>query len=180
MGLRFAIADPPYLGRANRWYGDGRGIQGGRGRADSHPDAALWDTVAAHHDLVRTLRRDYDGYAIACPPDSLAVYLAVAPELRVMVWHRRNAPPSGARVGFAWEAVLVAIPADRRGRKIGIGRSDVLDATAPRIGFAGAKPEAWTRWVLDVMGVEPEDAVVDLFAGSGAVSDAIAQGVLPL
>jgi hypothetical protein len=54
----------------------------------------------------------------------------------------------------------------------------VLEANVGR-GFAGAKPRAWTRWVLDMLGYDPdEDTVDDLFHGSGAVAAEIAQGVL--
>jgi hypothetical protein len=52
-----------------------------------------------------------------------------------------------------------------------------------RAGFVGAKPPAWTRWVLDALGYDPErDEVVDLFNGSGAVAGALAEaaGVLPI
>ena len=68
---RLAIADPPYLGRANRWYGTGRGHAGGHGRADCHPYAALWDTEHAHLELLAELRDRYDGWAVALPPSSL-------------------------------------------------------------------------------------------------------------
>ena len=45
--------------------------------------------------------------------------------------------------------------------------------------FAGAKPRQWTRWVLDMLGYDPEtDTVDDLFHGSGAISAEVAQGVL--
>lgn len=51
---------------------------------------------------------------------------------------------------------------------------DVVTAPAPRTGFAGAKPEAWTHWILDAFSYEPtEDTVVDLFPGSGAVTMAV-------
>lgn len=56
---------------------------------------------------------------------------------------------------------------------------DVLTAAAPRLDFPGAKPPAWTRWVLDALGYDPDvDELVDLFPGSGAVATAAAQGVL--
>lgn len=41
--MKLAIADPPYLGRAARWYGDGSSPHGAPRpdrRADFHPDAA--------------------------------------------------------------------------------------------------------------------------------------------
>lgn len=179
--MRLAIADPPYLGKAARWYGDGRGIGGARdGRADHHPDAARWDTAAAHEQLVRELERDYDGWAIALDVASLTTYLRVVPEdTRIMVWHRRNAQPSGSRIRSAWEPVLVYVPPARRSWANGIRLDDVLDAPAPRLGFVGAKPDRWTRWVLDVLGYDAEeDTVVDLFPGSRAVERAASQGVL--
>lgn len=47
------------------------------------------------------------------------------------------------------------------------------------IGFPGAKPAAWTRWVLDALGYDPEtDELVDLFPGSGSITAAATQGVL--
>ena len=45
----------------------------------------------------------------------------------------------------------------------------------PTSGFVGAKPDAWTRWVLDMLGYQPgDDEVDDLFPGSGAVAPAAA------
>lgn len=180
--MRLAIADPPYLGRSNRWYGDGRGSSGGRHVADHHPEARVWDTAEAHRDLVRRLLDEFDGWAIAAAPDSLPVYLGACVGVvpRVMVWHRRNAPPSGSRVGSMWEPVILRVPDGRSAHGTGLEVSDVLDAAAPRRGFAGSKPDAWTRWVLDALGYRPgEDEVIDLFTGSGAVADA-ANGMLPL
>ncbi|GII98370.1 hypothetical protein CLV28_0695 [Sediminihabitans luteus] len=180
--MRLAIADPPYLGRAHRWYGvGGRGHGGGRGRADEHDGARAWDTPARHQQLVTDLTAGFDGWAIALPPSSLPTYLAVAPPAaRVMVWHRTNAVPSGQRVRAAWEAVLVLTPESRRAHGTGLPLDDVLTAPCPRTGFTGAKPAVWTRWVLDALGHQSDDDVVDLFAGSGAVTAALNQGVLEL
>lgn len=180
--VKIAIADPPYLGRAARWYGPGgRGSGSGRHRPDEHAGAAEWDNPARHTRLVLDLQRDFDAWAIAAAPASLPVYLAAAPEARVMVWHRRNAPPSGARFRSCWEPVLISTP--RTGRGSGVPGSDVLDLPGMRAGFVGAKPPAWTRWVLDALGYDPAtDEVVDLFNGSGAVGAALveAAGVLPI
>jgi hypothetical protein len=89
-------------------------------------------------------------------------------------------PPGGARVITVWEPVLVFIPPARRGRGRGAPYVyDTLTVPSPRKGFIGAKPPQWTRWVLDMLGYDPEtDTVDDLFAGSGAVAAEIAQGVL--
>lgn len=180
--MRLAIADPPYLGRANRWYGTGRGSSGGRHVADHHPEAHLWDHAETHRDLVRRLQDEFDGWAIASAPDSLGVYLSVVgiAGCRVMVWHRRNAPPSGSRLASMWEPVIVCLPPGRSAIGSGLYVSDVLDAPAPRHNFAGSKPAAWTRWVLDALGYRPgEDELFDIFNGSGAVA-AAADGMLAL
>lgn len=181
-GLRLAIADPPYLGRAHRWYGEGgRGHGGGRGRADEHPEAAAWDDPEQHRRLVDDLVSRYDGWAVAASPTSLPVYLAHAPaDVRVLVWHRRNAQPSGERVLPRWEAVVVRVPETRRTYGTGLAVSDVLDAPISRSGFTGAKPSVWTRWVLDALGHDPAagDTVDDVFPGSGAVTRELAAGVL--
>lgn len=179
--LQMAIADPPYLGSAARWYGvGGRGSGRGTHRADEHPDAGRWDKPAAHLELVAHLMEQFDAWAVALSPSSLPLYLSTVPEsARMMVWHKRNSVPSGARLRGCWEPVLVWTP--RRAYGSGLPVNDVLDAPAPGGGFAGAKPAAWTRWVLDAMGYdEAVDTVTDLFAGSGRVAAEAAQGILPL
>lgn len=170
--MRLAIADPPYLGRARRWYGEGRGHAAGRGRPDSHEAAGLWDDPETHRALVARLMADYDGWAIAAAADSLSVYLPVCPpDVRVLIWHKGNAIPSGSRVATQWEPVLAKIPICRSGRTVGTAVSDVLSAGVNyRQRFVGAKPSAWTHWVLEVLGYQAaDDELHDLFAGSGSV-----------
>lgn len=177
--MRFAIADPPYLGRGDRWYGNGRGDYSGRGVADHHPEAAVWDSWDAHAQLVKRLVSGYDGWAVALSVDSLRQYLAECPDdVHVMVWHRRNAMPGGNHVRRCWEAVIIRQPRCRRGRGEWYAVDDVLDAPSGRPGFAGAKPAVWTRWVLDALGyVAGVDTLDDLFPGSGAVA-AAADGMI--
>lgn len=180
--MKLAIADPPYLGRGARWYGDGRGHFDRKRNSDHHPEAASWDEPDAHIQLVKQLVTEFDGWVVAGAPDSLRVYLdACPPDVRTMVWYRGNGIPTGARVGSQWEFVIAYIPMERRGRAIGLATSDVLYCGVPNMsGFIGAKPPAWTRWVLDVLGYDPaSDELHDLFAGSGAVA-AAADGMLSL
>lgn len=177
--MRLAIADPPYLGRADRWYGTGRGSGGGRHRADTHPDAAAWDDPDTHRALVADLVDKYDGWALAASASSLpAILPACPPGARVMVWVVTNSVPSGSRLAGRWEPVIVQLPAGRVAHGTGLSVSDVLTVAAPRGGFAGTKPDAWTHWVLDALGYRDGDTVDDLFHGSGAVTAATA--VLPL
>lgn len=180
--MKLAIADPPYLGRANRWYGTGRGHQGGRGRPDQHAAAADWDRLDTHLALIAELEAEYDGWAYAGAPDYEHLVRAAAPDtVRKLIWHRGNAIASGARVRSTYEFVLVQIPESRRGYGTGLAVDDVLHAgIQTRQGFVGAKPEAWTRWVLAALGHDPAvDQVVDVFHGSGAVA-AATDGLLPL
>lgn len=193
--MKLAIADPPYpprttdradlaggkrrpstRSRARRWYGD-QGTESAA--ADFHPEAAHWDTPEAHRDLLTHLHDNYDGWAIATTLDGLDFYRPVPAGTRHLVWHKTRALPNGSRIASSCEAVLIYVPPARRGPRHGPRVSDLLIAAAPSTGFAGAKPRAWTRWVLDALGYDPEqDTLHDLFPGSGAVAAAAAQGVL--
>lgn len=188
--MKLAIADPPYLGRGARWYGDGRG--GGRTRTDGrwarngrkpdfHPQAAEWDDPARHQKLIADLERDYDGWVVAGAADSLGVLLAGAPRsAQVAIWGKLNAMPGGARVLNRYEPVILRVPDVRRDRATGLRTADLLIAPTRPQGFLGSKPPEWTRWVLDMLGYDPAtDEVVDIFAGSGAVA-AAADGMLAL
>jgi hypothetical protein len=184
--LKFAIADPPYLGRAERWYGEtGCGIARGHGRADQHPEAHIWDDPQSHIDLVHRLNRDYHGWAIAMSVNSLSVYLSAVETdsrngIRVCVWHKPSAVTSGSRITNHWEPVLINVPKERRSWKSGNKCSDVFSCNPNRRGFIGSKPHAWTFWILELLGVQEGDSVDDLFPGSGAVAEAmhiLAQGL---
>jgi hypothetical protein len=178
--MKLCIADPPYLGRAERWYGvSGCGEGHGLGKADEHLEAYLWDLPETHIQLVTDLEKNYDGYAIALTVHSLSTYLSVIDTdsrngIRVMAWVKPIAVPSGNRIATTWEPVIVKVPKERRGHGKGKTMKDNLIANPIQNGFIGAKPEAWTEWVLNAMGYQDGDEIVDLFNGSGAVKDAIA------
>lgn len=196
--MRLAIADPPYpplfaeradrdggplrvtmRSRARRWYGDGPRSTTDSPPADFHTQAGRWDDLTEHRKLIEHLTAEYDGWAIATTPDGLGAYQPLPISADIMVWHRPTALPGGGRLIRRWEPVIVFIPEERRGRG-GLRVADVLTCNAPREGFVGAKPPAWTRWVLDALGYDPDtDELVDLFPGSGAVS-AAADGMLAL
>lgn len=177
--MKFAIADPPYLGSAYRWYGlNGRAKGHGLGRADQHPEAELWDKPEKHIELANKLLNEFDGFAIALTSHSLSTYLSVIKTerengIRVMSWIKPASLPSGSRITQSYEPVIVKIPKDRKGRNSGKQMVDYLIKAAPRKGFAGSKPKEWTIWVMQAMGVRQEDEVIDLFNGSGAVAKAI-------
>jgi hypothetical protein len=192
--VHLAIADPPYLGRAAVWYGttmgksqlsvrDGGTSKTGVRPADRHPLAHEWDNPDRHEELVHALIDNYDGWALAMAHDNLRDILPMVPAsvpVRVGIWTKTQPMPSGARVMNVYEPVIVRVPEGRRASN-GCEIFPRDSVTIPRLnnGFAGSKPPAWTRWVLDLMGYDPEaDEVDDLFGGSGAVARELAQGVL--
>lgn len=179
--MKFAIADPPYLFTAYRWYGlNGRGKGGGKGRADQHPEAQIWDDPQTHKNLALQLMTNYDGFAIACSSHSLSTYLSVIethPEngIRIMARIKPGAMPGGSRITQAWEPTIIKVPKERKARHKGKHMVDYLIAPNMRNNFAGSKPVAWTNWVLDAMGVRQGDTVDDLFNGSGMVNQAVTE-----
>lgn len=180
--MRLAIADPPYppmlaaggrKNRASRWYGNGQRSRKDK-PSDRHPAASEWDDRARHRQLVLDLMRDYDGWALATCPDGLAVYMPLPIGARIMSWFKPNAQPGSHRILSKWEPVIVYPPEGRRTNRGGVGGvDDVLVCNAPRRGFIGAKPPEWTAWVLAALTHQPGDVVVDLFPGSGAVTEAL-------
>lgn len=201
--MRLAIADPPYppqiserhdtasgvprivmRSRARRYYGDGSQDQK-RFKADHHDDAGVWDTPEAHRALLEQVDAEYDGWAIATSLDGIGWYGTLPPGTRTLIWRKLTSTRGGGRVALTMEAVLVRPHHTRRGaprRGLPDGRkqvSDFLQCEPPaKARFAGAKPPAWTRWVLDALGHQDGDVVDDLFPGSGYVQTEITQGVL--
>ena len=163
--MRFAYADPPYLGWAVRYYGD-------------HPDAAVFDTVEGHAALIARLVDEYpDGWALSMTSNNLRDLLPYCPEdCRVAAWvkpfhaYKRNVRPA-----YSWEPVVF-----HGGRQTATLPEKGGVATTPKDhlaanitlqrGVMGAKPPAFTRWVLDLLGWQRGDTLVDLFPGSGAVT----------
>jgi hypothetical protein len=151
--------------------------------ADCHPLAHEWDDPNRHEELVHALIDNYDGWALAMAHDNLRDILPMIPRLepvRIGIWTKPQTMPGGARVLNTYEPVIVRIP---NGRRSSTGATifprDSVTISRLNNGFPGAKPPTWTRWVLDMMGYDPEaDEVDDLFGGSGAVARELAQGVL--
>ena len=179
--MRLVIADPPYppfvgvggrKNRSSRWYGAGQRSQKDA-PSDHHPEAAEWDSPARHRRLLEDLCSQADGWAIATSADGIAAYGTLPLPCRVMVWVKPDAQPGSHRILSTWEAVIIFPPEGRRSNRSGRGAvKDHLVARVPR-GFIGRKPPEWVEWVLEALSFDPADEVVDLFPGSGAVTEAI-------
>lgn len=159
--MRFAFADPPYLGCGAHYLAH-------------HPDALAWDDPETHRELIARLGDEFpDGWALSMGVKSLRTILPMCPaDARVMAWVKPfcafmpNVP-----IAYAWEPVAVF-----GGRKRTRWEETMRDwCSAPmtlRRGLVGAKPEAFCFWVFDVLNMVPDDEFHDLFPGSGAVSRA--------
>lgn len=167
--MRFAYADPPYLGCCGKFYEHYHGA-----------DGRCWDDLETHALLVARLEDEYpDGWALSLTSGSLRSILPLCPEtVRVAAWVKPfHAYKKGVRPAYAWEPVIF-----HRGRQIAIAPPKGGAAVTPkdfvaanitlRRGFTGAKPVEFTYWLLDLLGVEPDDEFHDLFPGSGAVTAA--------
>lgn len=161
--MKFAYADPPYLGVAEKFYGA------------MHTEAADYDNPETHRVLIERLCDEYsDGWAMSLSTVSCKTILPMCPpDSRLMAWVKPFASfKPGVGVAYAWEPVIV-----RGGRRRTREQQTVRDWCAVNItlkrGFTGAKPTAFVWWLLDVLNVQTGDEVHDLFPGSGAVQEAI-------
>lgn len=159
--MRFAYADPPYLGQAKRHYG-------------KHPD---YDGEVEHEDLVEQLLA-YDGWALSLSVKSLPQILPMFPaDVLVLAWFKPIAPPLGDHRRYNWEPVIC-----QPVRRPGPGYVPIaLIASPPQFTFRpepdshviGEKPEAFAHWVFANAGLDPAcDTLDDLFPGSGAIAAA--------
>ena len=159
--MRFAYADPPYLGMCARY-------------EHNHPDGRCWDDVDTHRALIASLG-EYDGWALSLHLPSLRTILPMVPEdARLLAWCKTWASwKPGVFPASAWEPVILNGPRKRRW-KHGDAQTprDWFACVAMQNGFFGAKPEPMLWWLFACLGIGPDDDFVDLFPGSGAVTAA--------
>jgi hypothetical protein len=165
--VRFAYADPPYLGQGAKLYGD------------RHADAADCDSIDWHRALIERLCADFpDGWALSLHEPSLRAILNLCPlDVRVGAWVKPFAAfKAGVTRAWAWEPVILRggrpIPRTDPTVRDWIEAPAVKEPITLRRGFPGAKPAAVAWWIFAWLGMEPDDEFVDLFPGSGAVGDA--------
>lgn len=163
--LRFAYADPPYLGCGRKFYSD-------------HPGGAEWDDPTTHEALITRLVEEYpDGWALSCHVPSLRVLLPMCPDdVRIGAWVKPfHILKKGVRPSYGWEPVIFRggrnqnHPPPPRGGKATTPRDFVSANITLRKGLTGAKPEPFCRWVLDILGWRPGDSLDDLFPGTGVM-----------
>lgn len=159
--MRFAYADPPYLGLSAKIYGG------------MHAEAAEYDKPETHQRLIDRMDSEYDGWALSTHSPALRVILPMCPDdCRVMAWVKPFCSfKPGVGVAYAWEPLIV-----RGCRKRTREQPTIRDWVAANItlqrGFPGAKPESLCFWLFEVLNLLPDDIFDDLFPGSGAVTRA--------
>lgn len=162
--MRFAYADPPYLGCCGLY----QHVHGNDGRC--------WDDLGTHNGLIRRLEWEFpDGWAMSVSSPSLRQILPICPEdVRVAAWCKNFcAFKRGVRPAYAWEPIIyrggrnknAAVPL-KGGKQITPKDFHIAPITLKK-GLVGAKPESFCRWVLDLLNVQSGDEVVDLYPGTG-------------
>lgn len=155
--MRFAYADPPYIGQAKRHY-----------RKD--PRCAEVD----HRDLIERMTREYDGWALSLHVPSLKEILGYCPEgIRIGAWVKPFAIfKPGVNPSYSWEPVIFW-GGRKRGRSMPTVRDFVSANVTLKKGLAGAKPEDFCFWVFECLNIRAGDDFTDLFPGTGAVTAAL-------
>lgn len=168
--MKFAYADPPYLGCCKLY-------------DHYHPDGQCWDDVFTHQRLIDRLRDDYpDGWALSLSSTTLRTLLPICPkDVRIAAWVKPFAAfKANVRIAYTWEPVIVR--GGRLSSKDGapVGRDHLAEPITLQRGLTGAKPEKFCRWVLDMLGHKDGDQVDDLFPGTGVMARVLNAAPLPL
>jgi hypothetical protein len=160
--MKFAYADPPYLGCCKLYGHDHR--------------SGCWDEVSTHARLIYELDRDYpDGWALSSSSVALARLLTQCfpenPDIRIAAWVKPFAAfKRNVRNAYTWEPVI--LKGGRVSSKDGapVTRDHLAESITLKKGLIGAKPERFCKWVLDMLGYIPgQDEIVDLFPGTGVM-----------
>ena len=75
-------------------------------------------------------------------------------------------------VAYAWEPVIVKPARKPVVSKRLVMRDWIQESITLRKGLTGAKPEAVCHWAFEMVGAHPDDDLVDIYPGTGAVTKA--------
>ena len=159
--MRMTYADPPYLGCGKLY-------------KNHHPDALAYDNPETHQRLILELEQNSpDGWALSLSAPSLTVMLPMCPaRARVCAWVKPFASfKPNVNPAYAWEPVIVCGGRPRT-RKQDTVRDWVSANITLKKGLTGAKPREFCYWLFEVLNLQPGDEFIDLFPGTGAVTEA--------
>lgn len=161
--MKIGYADPPYPGQAKKHYG-------------SHPDYA---GEVDHSALIARLQDEFDGWILHTSSVALHQIAPLVPDARVMAWVKPFAAfKRGVPVAYTWEPVFVSacrkpiVDKRLKEEKDIVSRDWLAESITLKRGLTGVKPERLCWWLFHVVGARPEDDLVDMFPGTGAVARA--------
>lgn len=177
--MKFAYADPPYLGRAEYY------------RAH-HADAMIWDDQETHRALIERLQEEFpDGWAMSLASDNLRDILPLCPaHTKVAAWISLHPRFGGVRATTTrhfepvlWSGGRPFAETGHRGPDYTITRHMPLPPGENRYQFSrerirkgevfvGRKPRDFALWMFMLLGAKRGDDFHDLFPGLGSVSAA--------
>jgi len=160
-----AYADPPYIGQAKRHY--------------NHDPSGIPAEEIDYPALIRRLEQ-YDGWMLSASTPSIFTLVPMINEVfpigtvRIGAWVKPFASWKPThRVQYAWEPVFFKAVNDKGNKATPSVRDFVSANITTKRGTHGAKPDSFCDWALEVLGCNKEDTVDDMFAGSGAFTNAI-------
>jgi len=157
---QIGYADPPYINCAHLY--------------KDHPD---YGGEVDHAALLDRLESEFDGWVLhaAATPASIATLAPLVEKTgaRWMSWVKGFAAfKRNVSVAYAWEPVIVK-PARKPVVSKRIVMRDWIECPITlKRGLTGAKPEKVCHWAFEMVGARPDDDLIDLFPGTGAVSAA--------
>lgn len=150
--MRIAYADPPYVGQGKRYE----------------------EKKEVNHPLLIAYLETFEGWALSCSSPSLQYILSLCSgDVRVGAWvkpfgiFKPNVNPA-----YTWEP-LVFKPVRTGRRDIPTVRDWVSCNITLRKGLVGVKPPGFCDWLFNLLGLSNGDDFVDVFPGSGAVTEAL-------
>ena len=152
--MKFAYADPPYLGCGKSHYG--------------FPE---WDDVERHRALIVQLCDEFpDGWVYSLSSVSVFDLAPIFPKgRRLGGWFKPFASfKPKVNPAYAWEPV-VFFGGRKRDRLEPTSRDWHSENIALRKGLKGAKPPKFGGFVESLMGARSTDTIVDLFPGTNGL-----------
>jgi len=155
--VQLAYADPPYVGQSAKHYGG----------ADVN-----------HRLLIAHLCDEFpDGWALSLHAPSLRDLLPLCPEdCRVSPWVKPFASfKPHVNPAYCWEPVIWRGGRQKRDRSELTVRDYFSGNITLQRGVVGVKSDPFCFWLFALLGLRRGDELVDLFPGSGAVTEAWAR-----
>lgn len=131
--MRFAYADPPYIGQARKHYG---------------PSAK-----EVNHALLIAHLMDFDAWALSLSAPSIAAIAALCPDgVRWGAWVKPFASfKKGVNPGYCWEPVVFYGGRKRTSKEPTLRDYVSCNITTKR-GTSGAKPDGFCFWLFEFLG----------------------------